>query len=136
MIKLLENSLDNVMVDLLESNLVDHAKEQLKIAGLHKKDSDYNGMLYKAIVELMETLANQGHSGMSLDLTLQLFGRLARFKPITEEGNIAMRKKLKEYYLKMTKDIEGRELSDVTEDEIETFLELSGCGKNWNNKSK
>lgn len=64
------------------SNLINHANEQLKKAGLYDKDSDYDGMLGEAVLELITVFANQGHSGMSAEMTIQLFERLARFKDI------------------------------------------------------
>lgn len=64
------------------SNLINHANEQLKKAGLYDKDSDYDGMLGEATLELITVFANQGHSGMSAEMTIQLFERLARFKDI------------------------------------------------------
>lgn len=67
-------------------SLVDHAQKELELAGLFDADSDYNGMIGKAVVELMTTFANQGHSGMSAEITTELFSTLARYEhlsPIT-----------------------------------------------------
>lgn len=64
------------------SNLVNHATEQLKKAGLFDKDSDYVGELGEGVLELITLFASQGHSGMSAELTIQLFERLARFEDI------------------------------------------------------
>lgn len=64
------------------SNLIDHATKELTRVGLFDKDSDYDGMLGDAALELITTFANQGHSGMSAEMTIQLFERLARFKEI------------------------------------------------------
>lgn len=65
------------------SNLVDHAKRELAAAGLFDKDSDYNGMIGKAVVELMEVFAKQGHSGCSASMVSDLFNRLAGYEVIT-----------------------------------------------------
>jgi len=51
-------------------------KERLKEMGLYDKDSDYNGMIGKWIEELSAVFANQGHSGMSANLTLIIFDKL------------------------------------------------------------
>lgn len=64
------------------SNLVKHAEKELKKAGLFDKDSDYDGMLGEGVLELITVFASQGHSGMSAEMTVQLFERLARFKEI------------------------------------------------------
>jgi len=68
------------------SNLVDHAKYELELAGLFDKDSDYDGMLGKAVMELVEVFANQGHSGFSAHQTLKLFNEVANYKPLTPIG--------------------------------------------------
>lgn len=64
------------------SNLVEHAKTELKLAGIFDKDSDYAGMLGGAVMELVEVFAKQGHSGASAGRTLQLFNKVANFKPL------------------------------------------------------
>lgn len=69
------------------SNLVDHAKEELKLAGLFDKDSDYDGMLGDAVLELVKVFAKQVHSGFSAHQTLQLFNTVADFKNLTPIGS-------------------------------------------------
>ena len=65
------------------SNLVNHTRFELKKAGLYDEDSDYGGMLGKAVEELIEAFAKQGHSGFSAGMAVSLFEKLARFEPIT-----------------------------------------------------
>ena len=65
-----------------KSNLVLHAERELKAAGIDSLDSDYGGMLYEAVMELVETFSKQGHSGASAARTLQLFGKVADYKPL------------------------------------------------------
>jgi len=65
------------------SNLIKHAERELKLAGLFDKDSDYNGMLGDAVMELMKVFSNQGHSGMSASMVSSLFDKLSRFKQLT-----------------------------------------------------
>ena len=36
------------------SNITEHARRELEIAGLFDKDSDYNGNIGTAVMELME----------------------------------------------------------------------------------
>lgn len=64
-------------------SLVTHAKEELTRAGLFDKDSDYEGMIGEAVLELVEKFAEQGHSGFSAHLTLEVFQRIASFKTLT-----------------------------------------------------
>ena len=71
------------------SNLTDHAKEELKLAGLFDEDSDYDGMLGKAVMELVEVFSKQGHSGASAHITLELFSKVANYEPLTEIGKSA-----------------------------------------------
>ena len=65
-----------------KSNLILHAERELKLAGLHKKDSDYSGMLYGAIMELVKVFSNQGHSGFSANRTIQLFKIVALYETL------------------------------------------------------
>ena len=64
------------------SNLIEHAKKELELAGMMSEDSDYNGMLGKAALELIEVFSQQGHSGCSAGMTVSLFRKLADFKPL------------------------------------------------------
>lgn len=68
------------------SNLVKHAKKELKLAGLLDKDSDYNGMLGEAVLELVKVFSKQGHSGFSANWTLDVFNKVASYKPLTPIG--------------------------------------------------
>lgn len=61
------------------SNLVNHAQKELDKVGLFDKDADYDGMLGEAVLELITTFANQGHSGMSAQMTRELFYKLSNF---------------------------------------------------------
>lgn len=65
------------------SNLVKHAKNELKLAGLFDKDSDYNGGLGIATLELIKTFSKQGHSGTSAALVTSLAEKLMRYGPLT-----------------------------------------------------
>ena len=68
------------------SNLVEHAEYELKLAGLLDKDSDYDGMLGKAVLELVKVFSKQGHSGFSAYQTLQIFNEVASYKPLSPIG--------------------------------------------------
>jgi hypothetical protein len=63
--------------------LVAHAEYELRRAGLFDKDSDYEGMLGEATMRLVKVFAEEGHSGFSAHLAIQLFSKLASFKTLT-----------------------------------------------------
>lgn len=67
-----------------DSNLVAHAKRELERAGFYDDDVMYGEMLPNAIMELVETFALQGHSGMSASIVTGVLGRLLRFEPLIE----------------------------------------------------
>ncbi len=64
------------------SKLVEHANSELNRVGLLDKDSDYDGELGYSTLNLIKLLASQGHSGNSLEMTIQLFTKLARFESL------------------------------------------------------
>lgn len=72
---------------LLLENLIDHANTELQLSGLLDQDSDYNGLIGKACLELINTFSKQGHSGFSAQLVLDVFNKLARFKNLTDITN-------------------------------------------------
>jgi hypothetical protein len=63
-------------------SLIDHAKLELQIAGLFDEDSDYNGAIGEAVMELIEVFAKQGHSGMSAPYVASIFDKLANSNPL------------------------------------------------------
>ncbi len=66
-----------------ESSLVKYAMHELRAVGLLDGDSDYGGMLAAAVIDLLRVFSAQGHSGFSAGRTVQLFERLAMFKPLS-----------------------------------------------------
>ncbi len=75
----------------VDENLVDHAKRELVLAGMFDKEvdgskplGDYNCMVAEAVLELMDVLASQRHSGFSAGMTRELFNRLSNFEALTE----------------------------------------------------
>jgi hypothetical protein len=65
------------------SNLVRYAEEELRRAGLADADADYGGAIAESVLALVRTFAEQGHSGESAARTIEVFGRVARFRPLT-----------------------------------------------------
>lgn len=74
--------------DTEESGLCRHAKRELELAGLFDKDSDYNGMLGDAVLELMKVFSKQGHSGYSASMVTELFSILSRYQILNRENFI------------------------------------------------
>lgn len=64
-------------------SLVEHAKREMQLAGLDKPDSDYDGMLYEAVLKLVETHAKERHSGGSHWATMRIFNEVINFKNLT-----------------------------------------------------
>lgn len=65
------------------SNLIDHARRELEIAGLFGTDSDYGGLLGPAVLKMVEAFDDEGHSGNSARLALDIFKKVASFEPLT-----------------------------------------------------
>lgn len=63
------------------SNLVDYAKDELKKIGMIDSGEPYNEWAAKAILDLIELFASQGHSGFTAPYVANMFYRLAMFKP-------------------------------------------------------
>ena len=69
------------------SNLLKHADRELKFIGYDGKD-EYNNMAKAAIMELLTTFANQGHSGFSANYIVNLFNKLAKYETLSPlKGN-------------------------------------------------
>ena len=64
------------------SNLLKHAERELKFIGYDGKD-EYNNMAKAAIMELLTTFANQGHSGFSANYIVNLFNKLAKYETLS-----------------------------------------------------
>jgi hypothetical protein len=64
-------------------NLVDYAKSELQRAGLFDTDGDYGGMLGDACLAIITVFADQGHSGFSAEMTIQIVSKLMRYEPLT-----------------------------------------------------
>jgi hypothetical protein len=86
------------------SNLVKHAEKELKLAGLFDKDSDYDGMLGEAVLELVKVFSKQGHSGFSAHQTLKIFNIVADYKPLTPIG------KSKDEWMNVSENCDGYEM--------------------------
>lgn len=79
------------------------AKETVKDKGLLDKDSDYGGMVGKALNELIDVFGKQGHSGFSALLVSSLFRRLVKYDGFFDKKSLdkAMKAFMKKEGLKM-----------------------------------
>lgn len=71
------------------NNILKHAERELSLIGYDGKD-EYNNMAKAAIMELLTTFANQGHSGFSANYVINIFNKLARYEtlsPLTGDDN-------------------------------------------------
>lgn len=65
------------------SNLLEHARNELKLIGMTEDaDDEMNAAMTKDILQLMEIFSEQGHSGFSANYCISMFEKLARYKPI------------------------------------------------------
>ncbi len=64
-------------------NLEKHAESEMRRAGLYDADACYGGLIPQAVMELVRALAAQGHSGCSHHLVMDIFDKVARFRPLT-----------------------------------------------------
>lgn len=58
------------------------AELELKAAGFFDEDSDYDGLIGKSVMELINLFEQQGHSGMSASIVSGLFYKLAKYEPL------------------------------------------------------
>ena len=65
------------------SKLYEYATDELRRAGLYDPDADYGGHLGQAISSIIDVMSKQGHSGESMNTTLELLKRVAHYKPLT-----------------------------------------------------
>lgn len=66
-------------------NLYDHAKRELKQAGLLDQNADYGPEFGLCILKTVETFSTRyGHSGGSAELGTQLLERLLRFQSLQD----------------------------------------------------
>ena len=63
--------------------LKEFAKRELELAGYFDEDAMYGGMLGDAIMKMIDVFAEEGHSGMSASIAINVFGRVARFEPLS-----------------------------------------------------
>ena len=59
------------------------AREELDLADLLGKGSEYDGEMDRCVLRLMATFCREGHSGFSARLAVDIFSKVAMFKPLT-----------------------------------------------------
>ena len=68
-------------------SLKTHAEREMKLAGLYNSDSDYGAMIPEAVMALVKAHSEQGHSGGSHWMTLEIFNKVINFKALTPVSN-------------------------------------------------
>jgi hypothetical protein len=64
-----------------------HAEREMRLAGLYDKGADYDGLVPAAVMAMIKAHSDQGHSGGSHQVTMELFDKLVRFKTLTPLTN-------------------------------------------------
>ncbi len=67
-----------------EMSVREDAKRNLELAGLFDKDSSYGGMLGEAVMKLVNTHFDEGHSGGSHAMTIQIFTKVISGQALTQ----------------------------------------------------
>lgn len=62
------------------SNIARHAWDELNRAGLFTENG---GMIGRAVMDLVDVFVEQGHSGMSAGIVLDIFRRVVSVEPLT-----------------------------------------------------
>lgn len=65
------------------SNLVRHAEEEMRRAGLYDKDADYGEMVPKMVLDLVKAHADSHPSGGLHHTVLEIFNRVIEFKTLS-----------------------------------------------------
>ena len=66
------------------SNIASHAWDELNRAGLLTDDGDfYGGMTGRAVMDLVDVFVEQGHSGMSASIVIDILRRVLAFEPLS-----------------------------------------------------
>jgi len=68
-----------------KSSLIYHAEQELKALGydLNQKEEDPNKWICENVLELLEVFSSQGHSGTSAPYCINMFSKLANYKPLS-----------------------------------------------------
>lgn len=74
-------------IEKKKSKLEEYAEDELRRAGFYNPDSDYNGLLPRAVMSLIRAHTGQGHSGVSSDIVLSIFVKLAHWSPLSPLTN-------------------------------------------------
>ena len=61
----------------------DWCENELKLAGMFDDDGFYGGMDGVAVMEVVKVIAEQGHSGMSMDAVRRTLSQLMKYEPLT-----------------------------------------------------
>jgi len=68
-------------------SLIEHAELELKLAGYDLNKDDYVNDCAKNALEMLKIFSKAKHSGMSAQITLSIFNKLANYKNLTPLTN-------------------------------------------------
>jgi hypothetical protein len=117
------------------SRLVEHAEYEMRKAGLYDNDAGYGGMIPEAVMALVKAHSEQGHSGGSHYLTLEIFNQVVNYKTLTPISSDP------DEWFKHDYDVAGhscwqnkRQSSVFSQDGGQTWYDLDDLEKkNWPN---
>lgn len=66
-----------------ESNLVKHARRELRLAGMFDNDADFGPEFAEHVVGVIAKISEGGHSGGSMELLRGLLNELLQYRPLT-----------------------------------------------------
>jgi hypothetical protein len=61
--------------------LMEHATRELSLANMYSDDHDAH--IARCVLDLVQIFSEQGHSGMSALITIEIFNRVARYQTLT-----------------------------------------------------
>lgn len=64
------------------SNLVNHAKQELKAIGMSSESEGMDLMMYNSLMEIVEVFSKQGHSGFSASYAISTLSKLLDYEPL------------------------------------------------------
>lgn len=78
-----EQEYDHIEPTFIESNMYKHAMREFKAAGWNDSSDDMQESIMEDVLDLLEVINSQGHSGSSFPYMMNILNTLAKFKPLS-----------------------------------------------------
>jgi len=65
------------------SNMTLHAENELRIIGMLGSGDEMNEMMSQHVLKMVQTFADEGHSGFSTSYAVSVLEKLLRFEPLS-----------------------------------------------------